>query len=471
MTIFADIVMVCWPLVVLGLFTRLQPMKAAVVAFLVGWLFLPFKSYPVSGLPDITKMSLTCYTIFVATLVFDAQRILSFRPRLFDVVAACVCIAPAISSLTNGLGLYDAFSGFVAASTTYGLPYFLGRIYLNSALALNFAALALVTATLVYLPLCWFEMRMSPQLHALVYGESHRGAGGATIRLGGYRPAVFLDSGLQLGMWMTTASVLGAWLWWTGVWRRTWRTNAGWWLLVLLGTTILCRSTGALLLLILGLGALALLKIARTRLGLLLLLLIAPTYIVVRSVGAAAWQPTVELAMHLDADRAQSLQYRFENEDLLSKKAMNRPWFGWGGWGRNRVYDDRGRDLTVTDGKWIIEFGKHGLFGLMSYFTLLLLPLALLMYRYPRRQLVSPPMAPILALSVAVVLFAIDCLPNSMTNPIYFAVAGGVLGAIGERTLSVSDRVSRGVSAAPFSGQQAAVLPRQLSARLDDRTD
>ena len=49
-------------------------------------------------------------------------------------------------------------------------------------------------------------------------------------------------------------------------------------------------------------------------------------------------------------DRAGSVQFRLDNENMLAKKAMQQPLFGWGGWNRARVFDESGNDLTVTDG-------------------------------------------------------------------------------------------------------------------------
>ncbi|QDT47278.1 hypothetical protein Pan258_13100 [Symmachiella dynata] len=427
MTILADIVMLAWPLLVIGLFSKLKSDKAVVVAFVVGWLFLPFKTYPISGLPDISKMSLTCYAIIAATVVFDLERFTSLRPCRYDLPIVLVCIAPAISSLTNNLGPYDAGSVMLATIVTWGGPYLLGRAYIVDSASAKFAATTLLAATLIYLPLCWFEIRMSPQLHALVYGESYRSGG---MRLGGWRPAVFLDSGLQLGLWMTTASLIGIWLWWKGVWKHWGKMGTGLPLVALVVTTIFCRSTGALLLLAAGLGVLAWTSVLKNRLALLALLLVAPAYIVIRSIGDQGWQPAVEMAKSISGERAQSLEFRFQNEDILVNKALQKPAFGWGGWGRSRVYDQFGKDISVTDGLWIIQLGQYGVFGLVALFVLLLTPLGLLIKTFPVRKLMSPEIAPVLAFSIAITLFAIDCLPNAMPNPFYVMTTGGVVGYI-----------------------------------------
>ena len=70
------------------------------------------------------------------------------------------------------------------------------------------------------MPLCLYEIRMSPQLHYLVYGF-YPSFFGMSVRFGGYRPTVFLQHGLAVGMWMTSASLVGVWLWYSRASRRS----------------------------------------------------------------------------------------------------------------------------------------------------------------------------------------------------------------------------------------------------------
>ena len=58
--------------------------------------------------------------------------------------------------------------------------------------------------------------------------------------------------------------------------------------------------------------------------------------------------------------------HRFENEQLLIKRAKIRPWLGWGRFGRSFVYDEDGRMVTIVDSMWIIAFGFTGLVGLLA---------------------------------------------------------------------------------------------------------
>jgi len=92
--------------------------------------------------------------------------------------------------------------------------------------------------------------------------------------------------------------------------------------------------------------------------------------------------PTKTLAgifANFSQERADSLQYRFDNEDKLLAHASQRFWFGWGRFGRNRVYDEQGDDRSVTDGRWIITMGQFGFVGFLAEFLLLTLPVFLAM--------------------------------------------------------------------------------------------
>ena len=89
------------------------------------------------------------------------------------------------------------------------LPYLVGRLYLTDVEALRELALGMIIGGLCLIPLCLFEIKMSPQLNYIVYGFGAFGAFEGT-RWGGYRPRVFFTSGLELGLWMNATA------WWLG---------------------------------------------------------------------------------------------------------------------------------------------------------------------------------------------------------------------------------------------------------------
>ena len=261
---------------------------------------------------------------------------MNFRPRWFDLPMLLWCFSGMFSSLATGLGPYDGLSEVLNQALMWGLPYLFGRIYFGDPDGLLYFARAIVIGGLSYVLPCIYEMRMSPQFLGKVYGMGPI----PVQRMGGWRLNVFFATGLELGMWMTVVALTGWWLWRCGSIKRIGQYPFGPVLLpVLMVTTIICRSAGALAILFAGMGLLWASVRFRTRALLLALVLVGPLYVSVRSTNLWSGQQAVDLAvMIVGPDRAESLGYRFKCENLLAAKALVQPIFGWGGWGDNTVY-------------------------------------------------------------------------------------------------------------------------------------
>jgi hypothetical protein len=168
----------------------------------------------------------------------------------------------------------------------------------------------------------------------------------------------------------------------------------------------------------------------RSGLPVLALAALALAYILVRMTGVIPSGVLVATAnATLGAERAQSLESRLINEDMLTGRALERPVAGWGGWGRARIHDESGQDVTITDSLWIIFLGNKGLLGLTGLMLALLLPVVLLPLRIPVRLWANPDAGACAALAVILLLWAVDNLLNGMINPVYLLIAGG-LGAL-----------------------------------------
>jgi hypothetical protein len=422
------IVMFGWIPVVIGLFSRLKPRHAVITSFLVAWLFLPNAVYPIPGFPDYSKMSATCWGIFIAAVLFDLDTLKRFRFRLMDIPMLVWCLCPIMSSLTNGYGLYDGFATALKQTVTWGFPYIIGRVYFTSLESLKELAIGIFIGGMVYVPLCLFESRMSPQLHYLVYGF-YQHTFSQTYRWGGWRPMVFLSHGLMLAVWMMSASVIGMWLWATGVIKEYKGLAMKWMVPVLVLTSLWCKSTAAIIYLFLAIAFLFLSRRIKKPVFLIILVAIPLFYLPTRATGLWTGQDVVSfIADYVSEERAASLNFRFKNENMLSEKALVQPLFGWASWGKAHVYDEEGKDITVTDGLWIIAFGNHGLVGLVSMTLSILLPVFLFLRYYPAGSWGDPLVAPAAALSMLLAIYMVDNLLNAMVNPIFIVVAGGISG-------------------------------------------
>ncbi|MEL6498758.1 MAG: hypothetical protein AAFZ67_14115 [Planctomycetota bacterium] len=480
MTSLATIVLLLWPFLVVPVLFVVLPVRLSVFASVIfGWLFLPFARMDFAGPIELSKYGACTLTVLACAALFDSSRFARYRFHLLDLPMVLWVLSAPLASLTNGLGLSDAASSLFHESVTWGIPYILGRLYITDGASLRDLAMVLLAAGMAYVPFVLWEARMSPRLHVQLYGfVTYAHGSTANWRFGGWRPVVFQQHGLMLGLLMGSIAVLGAWMWWTGSWRRfrplgffqrrggerwgTWSGIArraggssdemsglvlptlpvvG----VLIVVALLCRSLNALMLMAMIGGALVALRnpIWPTRIAMVCLLVVPILYagnrVAPSLVGVSVDKPVIEVARLLDPYRAASMQFRVESEAMLAEKAMQRPVFGWGGWGRSRVKNDYGEDVSVTDGLWIIALGTRGLFGLATWYLSMTAAVWVLVTRYPPRVLSSPEAAPAVGLACVMLMFVIDCLPNAMVTVIHPMIAGG-LSAI---TVALAARADR----------------------------
>ena len=438
MSLQAQLIMVAWLPIVFYLFRIYAPRKAVIVSFIGGLLFLPERAgFRLPLIPDYQGMAATCYGIVLAILVYDSQRLKEFKLGWIDSPMLIWCISPIFSSLSNDLGAYDGINEAITQSVTWGLPYFLGRIYLSNLTAQRELVLNIIKGGILYVPLCLYEGRMSPQIHKIFYGYYPHPSGiGQSYRLGGFRPIVFMEHGLMVGMWMMIATLITFWLWQSKTLSTIWRIPIERWVIVITLTFIWCRSTGAYGYLLYGLIVLFSAKWLHTRLILFLLAGGIIYYLYTSVNGHFDSQGIVSFVGEIiNPERAQSLEYRFDNEALLADHARDKLMFGWGGWGRNRVYEENWHgiieDIAVTDSLWILAFGINGLVGLLSLMVSLLLPIiGFCFVGYPVKTWFEPKVAPAAVLAVVLLLFVADCLLNDMFNPVFPLISGGLSGLV-----------------------------------------
>ena len=448
------LIMFGWIPAVVGLFAVLPPCRAAIVAFLFAWLFLPNADYSIAGLPDYTKVSATSLGVLVGTILFASNRLLALRPRLVDLPMIVWCIVPLVSSIGNNLGVYDGLSASFGHSVMWGIPYLIGRVYISNLEGLRELALGIFIGGIIYIPLIVFENRMSPKLHYMLYGFG----GGHRMYEGfgslGWQPWGFFQNALALTMFMAGASVIGVWLWATGSLRQLRGVSIVWLAPAVAAATVLCKSLGANVLAIACIVVLLLSRQLGTKVVLIALVLAAPVYMTLRLTDVWTGQNAVEFIRNSVSEaRASSLQTRLDNEVILAGRALEQPYFGWGGWGRNRVYSEGGRDVSITDGMWVIALGQNGFVGLVSFTLALLLPLALLVWRLPVERWWNPEFAPAAALAALMGVWMIDNLMNAMLNPVFVLAAGGLAGfASLVRVRALTSREQLLSAAVPGSG-------------------
>ncbi len=415
-----------YAVLVLVLFGTIKPRTALLIAFIGGWLFLPMARFAPGLIPDTGKEGVVSFSILLSVLIFDTSRLYLFRPRWFDLpVFIYAVVAPLSSSIDNGLGLYDGFSEVYRDTAMWLIPYLMGRIYFQTPDDLRALTLAVFTGALIYVPLCLIEMKLAPILHSTVYGFTQHSMV-QSLRYGGWRPMVFMQHGLMLAAWMALGVIAGYALWREGTLRRHMGVPALALLLVLFVVAVMSRSANAWFMLVVGFLAVWMMRTYSTRAVLICLVLLPPAYVTIRTLGLWSGQGFVEMLRSINADRAASMQFRFTIEDAVIARSLEKPFFGWGGWG-DWIPDAtaEGEEAKAFDGMWVIILGKRGLLGMTSLLAMLLLPAVLVLLR-PKPNWHVKGHLPLFALATITTLYMVDSLPNAMANPIYMVCAGAV---------------------------------------------
>jgi hypothetical protein len=253
---------------------------------------------------------------------------------------------------------------------------------------------------------------------------------------------VYMDHGLMTASWMGLALFIGAWLLYTGYLpEKILSVPSRLLFLALAGTFLMMKSYGAIFLIFIGLLFVFLSNRLKNIWLIVILLIAPPLYVYTRTTGI--WDGTNLsnfVAEKFSPTRAQSLQFRFDNETILIKKAMEGTVFGWGGYGRSRVYDNTGKDITVADGLWIITLGQNGIFGLVALIVAVQTPVVFYLMRTSPEHWNEKNRAAPTVMTVFLAIYMIDSLLNAMINPVYMVFGGGVASAllIGEKAFNLN---------------------------------
>jgi hypothetical protein len=372
-------------------------------------------------------MSITCVSVLVAAAIFDPTRLAYFRWSWGDLFMIGWLLAPIPSAAISPFGLYEGISGALNQIIGWGLPYLIGRLYFSDAESLRELCIGFFVGGLVYLPLVLFEVRMSPQLHTWIYGF-YQHSFSQTKKGDSFRATVFMQHGLAVAMFMSTAAVCGAYLWYQKQLKPiyeipAWATVSG----VVLGT-LLCRSTYSIMLMISGIGILIASDRIRTKWIFLGLALIPPLYMAARTVGNWDAQILRNTAAMIGEDRVESLEVRLGSEEALWRWIQGSVVFGRA---RLEAILQAPREVYgrfVPDGFWLIALGKFGMVGLVSVFGALLAPCYMYLSRFSVHHIFSARMVGSTCLCMILVAYALDNLLNAMLNPMYLLAAGGLLG-------------------------------------------
>jgi len=427
-----------WPVVALYLYSRFPVGQATLWTIFGGYLLLPVGAAIkiTEGIPQLDKNSIPALAALCGCILVARRRFQFWDGFGFaEGVLLVLLLSPFVTSILNtdpaivggsvlpAVGAYDGLSA-VFAQFLFVLPFFLGRQLLRNSVDIEFVLRTLVVAGLLYSLPILFEARMSPQLHFWFYGY-YPSDFIQQMRDGGFRPTVFIGHGLGVAFFIMTSTVAAAALWRSRT-RLSGMPSAA--ITAYLGfILILCKSLGPLL--YAGFAG-SMIQLSKPRLQLRVALglsLLALAYPLLRTEDLVPTHYILDAAASVSPARADSLRVRFDNEHQLLDRASRRIWFGWGRFGRSRVFNQWGRDISVTDGRWIITLGVFGLVGFLAEFGLIALAVfraasALKYAELDRDRIHLSALALILAINL------VDLLPNAALTPLTWLFAGAMFG-------------------------------------------
>ena len=432
-------ILMAWPIVTLALFRKLPPGRAFLATMVAGYLILPEPpaSFDFPLAPPLTKHNIPAFSAFLCMMFMYGKRGPLLPESLYGKSLVTIFVlSPVFTAFTNmepvfygqvglpGLGIKDAIALSIQQFLLI-IPFLLARQYLADRQSQRDILIALLIGGVFYSLLMLIEIRMSPQLNMWIYGYFQHFFS-QTVRFGGWRPVVFLYHGLWVAFYCMTA-VVAAW----ALWRRDDKLpKVRMFLLALYLTAvlILAKSLGAVLFAMI-LIPMAVIFTPKTQVKMALLIgTLAVAYPVLKGAHLIPEKALLAQAEAIDQDRSASLQFRFDNENILLDRAYAKPVFGWGSWGRNHILDPvTGNILTVTDGRWIITIGVYGWIGFLAEFGLLLYPIMLIFLESIafRRGTLTPyigPLAALLAINI------VDLIPNATLTPLTWIIAGALVG-------------------------------------------
>jgi hypothetical protein len=433
------VALLSWVPISLLIFRRFPMRITLLVNFVGGWAVLPAANYVAdknvfpywiigTSLESnyfITKATILGFSGILGVFLFDRASFKRFRLTVWDLAMGMWLIAPLLSAIANPDNFREGCAGEAYQLLAWGSPYLIGRLYFTDTQSLRLAAKAFVIGGLAYIPFCTFEFIKGPQIYARLYGYQPFQLSGAK-RFFGYRPVGLLENGNQLGIWMATSALIAVWLWR----RHTAKSILGLPIqlvaIALFVVTILCQSTGSIILLLALLPFVFIDPRHLSRTASIVLVMGILAFAAFRLANVVSLRDLVKqnhtahaVASYLKSIGKGSFGWRLSQDERHIETALMEPILGYGAW--NWWQEGFQRPW----GLWFLVFGMYGSVGLVSLEALLLIPaLRAVWFPLTRSDIGYTNMRH--TLSAAVLISAIDSLLNSAIILPLLLVIGGM---------------------------------------------
>lgn len=421
---FPYLVLFSWPLVSIIVYFKFDTVTATFITIVGGYFLLPVKAeidFPL--IPPLDKESIPNISALLSILILKKSKFYFFTQyRWVQLIVLTVLTIPFINVFFNlfpifngvvwlpSLTLHDGFSNSLLAYLRV-LPFIIAlnicKSHEDAFKILNL----LVWALLIYAPLVLIELRFSPQLHNWVYGY-HPHTFAQQVRGGGFRATVFLGHGLLTSNIYLAGFIALSILYKTKKFFINWRVNLSF-LFVFFILIVLLKSVSAILMALLCVPMVFSLKSSsRNKVSVCVVSLVI-LYPFISYLGLIPYEAIYEYLISFSEDRAQSLYFRFSNEDILLDYLGSNFLIGNGG---SRMVLHK----AVVDGTWIVWTLSFG----AVYTTLNFLLFSGLVYL---KSSVASVNANVLSLfAIFPTIMMIDQIPNSSLTNSWMWLFGGV---------------------------------------------
>lgn len=434
--LFGIFIFSIWPFIVFWLFKKYSIQYAIFLSTALAPLLLP-AGFMIDGplIPPMDRSALTSVAIMFM-LYRKKEKNPIFKSGVWNSFFIAYLLAVTTSTLlnqdpieTNGMFLrnstpYDVLSNIITFMLAF-MPFFFGRNFFNNPQDTESMFKTLATLAVIYSIPMLYELKMSPQLHNMFYGY-YPSDFIQQVRGDGFRAVVFVGHGLALAFWFVISTIAAIALYKAKAKFNVSKLSGVKLIIFLVVVLMLCKTVSTTIYLIFAALLIYFISQKKQILLSLLITMLVMVYPINSVTQTVKYSDILDFISEYSEDRSASMKTRFDNEERLVERALERPYFGWSGWGRARVYA-WGRDITITDGKWIIEYGQYGAIGFIFSYLLLIYPiyLALKCYKYiedEKQRIYFPTLAIILAIGV------FDSVPNSGMMSVHLLLAGALLG-------------------------------------------
>lgn len=368
-------ILLAWPIICIFFYKRFNTVTATFLTIVGGYLILPAKTdIDLPLIPAFDKFTIPALVAFFYCNILHKTNITILpKTKFLKVITILLLLSPFFTVINNsepyfngnywiqGMSLYDSVS-VVMRQYLLLLPLIIASNIVKTNDDITEIYKLVTLAGIFYSPFILLEVRLSPQLHTWVYGFFPHSFL-QQIRYDGFRPVVFLGHGLLVGIFLFSSFAAACSLWNSKIriFKEIHPLALVIYFFVLL---VLTKAIGALLFAILLFILVIINSVKLYKIVIYSALVLVISYPMLCIFSIFPHDLILDFLYDIEPNRAQSLGFRFYHENLLIEHASNKLLFGWGSWGRNMLAG------SITDGRWIIEFGRFGIVGFLLIFSL-----------------------------------------------------------------------------------------------------